>query len=462
MNKVARKPSSDPAQEKLRESKSQWNKDVSVFITDLINLKKTMNGWPSKFHMERSFIKDPIPSDPHSILGVLASDFQDLSQRGNSIIQQQLDYSKGRKKKQPKQPGVQNAPAAPATTPAAPDLTQQLSASLDYDLVAEGSNPVTRFFSRLKGPWFGASPEVRMRKYRLSMLRACALLESDLEKFEATVVGSSKESIFIASKLFHQIENHLRFVLESLAALKALESGTPPSTTEEVKFDATSPEVDQANKVITDFRKNYANFYDLDGALVKQFSTLILKFLSDDSVKESLASEILSTYKLIITDINNKRGTSADNLGDILSKSKSAQMQVVAQNILDKWVGKINHNINPFDKTSALRLDAAKFARECIKLLNDLMNSLEKDLNSDQINSYLGEIHKKMIMIKSTMRPLEATIKGKLFDKTFVDLLQDNKLTDYESNLDKKQKEQLEKMIQTKQFRDLTNMYSKR
>jgi hypothetical protein len=460
MNKVARKPSLDPIQEKLRQSKSQWNKDVSVFITDLINLKKTMNGWPSKFHMERSFIKDPIPADPHSILGVLASDFQELAQQGNSIIQQQLDYSKTRRKRQPKQPAAPVAPSAPS----APDLTQQLSAAnLDYNLIAEGSNPVTRFFSRLKGPWFGESPEVRMRKYRLSMLRACALLEKDLEKFEATIVGSTGESIFIASKLLHQVENHLRFVLESLASLKALESGTPIQPTEEVKFDNhIDAEVDKANKVITDFHKNYANFNDLDGALVKQFSSLILKFLSDDSVKESLAPDILNVYKLLLTDINNKRGASADSLSDLLSRSKTAELQVVAQNILDKWVGKINHNINPFDKTSALRLDAANLAKECIELIDGLMNSLEKGLDADQIKSFLAEIHNKMIMIKSTMRPLEATIQGKLFDKTFIDLLQDNKLSDYESKLDKKQKEQLEKMIQTKQFRDLTNMYSKK
>src|SRR6478736_333926 len=98
MIKIARKPSSDPIQEKLRQMKAQWNKDVSVFITDLINLKKTMNGWPSKFNMERSFIKDPIPSDPNTIIGVLASDFQELAQRGNAIVQQQLEYSKTRRK----------------------------------------------------------------------------------------------------------------------------------------------------------------------------------------------------------------------------------------------------------------------------------------------------------------------------------------------------------------------------
>ena len=432
---------------------------MSTFITDLINLKKTMNGWPSKFNMERSFIKDPIPSDPHSILGVLASDFQELAQSGNSIIQQQIEYSKARKKKQPKQPNV-TAPAVPSA-PAAPDLTQQLAANINYNLVAEGSNPVTRFFSRLKGPWFGSSPEVRARKYRLAMLRATALLEKDLEKFEIQILGSSGESIFVASKLLFQIDNHLKFVLESLNALKLLESESLPETASiEELPPVNSSEIDKATASITDFRKNFANFDDLDGVLVKQFSSLILKFLSDDSVKEALAPEINRAYQLLLTDINNKRGTNANTLAEVLMKNKTA-MQVLAQNILDKWVGKINHKLNPFDKTSAIRLDISNLAKDSRKLLNDLMNSLEKGLNPDEVKSTLSEINNKMIVIKSLMKPLEATIKGKLFDKTFVDLLGDNKLTDYESKLDKKQKDQLEKMIQTKQFRDLTNMYSR-
>jgi hypothetical protein len=64
MIKSARKPSSDPVQEKLRQSKAVWNKEVSIFVNDLIHCKKLMNGWPSKFHMEKSFIKEPIPADP--------------------------------------------------------------------------------------------------------------------------------------------------------------------------------------------------------------------------------------------------------------------------------------------------------------------------------------------------------------------------------------------------------------
>src|SRR5574338_50285 len=118
--KTARKPSSDPVQEKLRQNKALWNKEVSTFVNDLIHLKKMMNGWPSKFHKERSRIVDPIPADPATIIGSLAGDFQEIAQKGNSIVQEQVNYAKNRRKKQPKQLNLpfpqqqQQTPSTPA------------------------------------------------------------------------------------------------------------------------------------------------------------------------------------------------------------------------------------------------------------------------------------------------------------------------------------------------------------
>lgn len=54
INVEARTKSSDPIQESLREKKAVWNKKVSEFIDNLIHVKKMMNGFPSKFNMERS------------------------------------------------------------------------------------------------------------------------------------------------------------------------------------------------------------------------------------------------------------------------------------------------------------------------------------------------------------------------------------------------------------------------
>src|ERR1700676_5491360 len=121
MEKTARKSSTDPVQERLRQNKANLNKDISAFVNDLIHLKKLMNGWPSKFFKERSKITSPLPADPATIIGALAGDFQEIVSKGNGIIQEQLNYAKNRRQKQVKPTLPQTPPANDlAAPPAAP------------------------------------------------------------------------------------------------------------------------------------------------------------------------------------------------------------------------------------------------------------------------------------------------------------------------------------------------------
>jgi len=249
MLKVARKPSTDPVQEKLRNNKALWNKEISVFINDLIHLKKTMNGWPSKFYQEKSFIKEPIPADPVSILGVLTGDFQEIAQKGNGIVQEQLNYAKTRRKKQPKQlnlPLGQPQPK-PTTEPAAPepDLSQQLAlpsvASQESDLVKvaskfedkysfekEASNVFTRFFTKLFNPTIGFGDKADLRRARMAMLDSAATSYKGLAYFQATVVKSSKDSIHVAQKQLDEVWNNWNLVSKPYAIFKASKSINAP------------------------------------------------------------------------------------------------------------------------------------------------------------------------------------------------------------------------------------------
>lgn len=455
MIKAARKPSNDPLQEKLRLNKSQWNKEVSVFIDNLINFKKLMNGWPSKFNMERSNIKEEIPSDPKTILGALAGDFQELAQKGNSLIAQQADYAKNRKKKQLKQ---NNAP----TPTAAPNLAQQLASSLDFELKAEGSTPLSRFYSKIQGPWIGSGPEVRMKKYRVSMLNSCADLYKQLEDFEAAIMGSSPESIFTSSKMLDKIESQVNFIQNTITAYKSVVlDKIKTEAPQNLNNESNSQELDLA---IADFNKNNLNFTDLNSVLVKQLNDLITAFEGSDLEGQGKLSEaILQTYKALIEDFNRKNGTFAKTLGEALfSKQASYQLEVLAQAFITKWLGKLRHHLSPFDKTSALRLDIFKQAEDSRKILNEMMNSLEKSFNIESLIEQSAELYSTLATMTSLMKPLEDTIKNNMFDKTFVNLLKNNKLTEYDFNLDPKQKQKLQKMLETKQFRELSNMYTKR
>lgn len=480
MNKVARKPSSDPVQEKLRQNKALWNKEVSTFINDLINLKKTMNGWPSKFHMERSSIKDPIPADPNTILGVLAGDFQELVQKGNGIIEAQLEYAKTRKKKQPKSPGAP-APTVPAATPpTTPDLTQQLSAaSAEYELLSLGSNPLSRFFSTLKGPWFGSSSEARSRKYRVAMLKAAADLNKDFKRFEAQIVGSTPQSIFSGGKILQKIENQFFYMQESLASHKVNLEGqkvtTPSAETKEniSKVEApVKPEIApddpillEMKNAISDFRKAQPNFTNLNPILERAFASAMLKFYNSpsDVEKIKLSPLLMKAYQDLLADANMKHGTNAPTLYEILMpKTASDQLQVTAQNILSKWFGQLKHKLSPFDKTSALRLDLVKLSEDSRKILDSIMDSLESDIDVNTLTNSLNSIDRNLISMKQKMKPLESIIRGNMFNDTFLNMLKNKKLTEYSFGLDPKQEGHLKRMIENKQFRELTNLYNRK
>src|ERR1700678_1249493 len=103
MLKEAKSPP-DAVQQKLRRNKASLNKETSIFINNLINFKKLMNGAPNLFFKEKSKIINPIPADPATIIGSLAGDFQDIVSKSNAIIQEQINYSKNRRQKQISKP----------------------------------------------------------------------------------------------------------------------------------------------------------------------------------------------------------------------------------------------------------------------------------------------------------------------------------------------------------------------
>lgn len=199
---AVRKKSNDPVQEHLRQNKDAWNQRVSVFIDDLKQFKKLMNGFASKFNMEKSKIINPIPGDPNSVLSGLAGSFREIAEGGLSIVQEQAEYSKTRKQKKPSE----NLPKP--------------TASYDYNLITEAGK-LSRFLSSLKGPWFGNSPERRKKMYRLQLLKSVARLKKQYETFQAQVISKSPESIVASSQLLDRIIRNINSIQATLQAYVA-------------------------------------------------------------------------------------------------------------------------------------------------------------------------------------------------------------------------------------------------
>jgi hypothetical protein len=494
MLKSARDTTPDPIQMKLRQNKKLWNKDVSTFINDLIHFKKTLNGSPSKFFQEKGNIKNPIPADPATIIGVLASDFQEIVQKGNAIIEEQINYSKNRRKSQPGFPDAPATPATPAappvTPPVTPDLSKQLAAfESKYEMVAEGSNFLSRFIARLTSPTIGFSRAADIRRARMSLLDASVKAYKDLEKLQVTVVKSSKDSIHESNKILHDVWNNWTLVSRGFNAYKqtlppvvedaggeippsqdrveektkekkkALQKAEEPE--EQLPDDPNAPApgdydhekppggpptqpsdtseirnmMSGAAAAISDYAKNYQKLNSDDmGGYDGLLESAITKFrYVKGPFKPAAAKVIIDEYSHVIQNLNRSLGTNGTTMADIFKQLKtkevakkvvptpivpdanktlvapvqaSAQLESVAQAFLKKWVGKTLHKLNPFDKTSGARISIYDMADNTRTLLNQIMDSLEKGMNVDELGQLISETNKSMTSLRGLMRSL--------------------------------------------------------
>lgn len=311
-----------------------------------------------------------------------------------------------------------------------------------------------------------------------------------MKRFEATILGSSDESIFVASKLLDQISRDLSFLSNTLTTFKSFDANLlPPATTpEEKKDNATVPTTDAEKKLVVeqteaekrgkfirmvlgevrDFRANGSNFDDLDRTLEIRLSSAIQELLMAEEGNQPihLYEDVDKAYKEALSFLNSKNGGTnftsfIELLGDKQKKEATSQgMEIIAQNILNKWVGKAVHKLNPFDKTSPLRLDVSKVSERIRKGLDQILDILEKsDFDPATIDPLMKEVKSDFGIMKNLMRPLKDTIENKMFDRKFLEMIEDNKLPDFGSNLDKKQRERLQRTLEQRKFRDLGRFY---
>jgi hypothetical protein len=431
LEKIARTPSNDPVQEKLRQDKANWNKEISSFINDLIHLKKTMNGWPSKFFKERSRITQPIPADPTTIIGSLTGDFQQLAQRGESIVQEQLNYSKNRRQKQPKLP-VTQAPqtsAIPPTPEVAPattsDLSKQLAAwdqKYGEKLISEGSSKLTRTFTRILNPTIGFGSSTKRRRHRMNILKRTAKVYKLLGKLQVKIVApiSGKQSIKDSYELVRTIKAEWGLVEESLQLYRDvvgqelskeesddLKKQKNDSSKEEVQEQsqqpiATQTEIPNATddiEVLTlakDIKNDYISILKnrLGVEVTPILSDLLDRFMKEPGPsKPDIARLVLQQYIALLESLRTKYGVIGNSLKEIenaivakeqssipsgvtMPKKASNQIEIVAQDFIKKWVGKTRHNILPGD-TSDYRVNIFDMVKEIRDDVDQFMNLAE-------------------------------------------------------------------------------------
>jgi hypothetical protein len=230
----AKKKSTDPVQQALRDHKAEWKDSQKDFIAQVQGLKNGLNGrGDTRFGIPPSNIKDPLPGEVASLLGSLTSQFQTLVGGAGSIIAEQNAYAQNRRKKQekkqeekkqqlkpvaptaqnPNQPEQAEKPAAAPNSPVDSFLSNVASADPNL-MEIHGSNRLSRGL-QYAGGWFSRKEET---KKRISLLSSAADVYKDFLDLENTILSSDMESIPQAIMEFHATYKNLLFFKSSLMA----------------------------------------------------------------------------------------------------------------------------------------------------------------------------------------------------------------------------------------------------
>jgi len=502
IKEAARKKSTDPIQEQLRQHKDKWNHDVSEFIEAMKQYKKMLNGFPSKFHMEKSKIQDPLPSSTATVINTLTDSFKNIALDSNKIVSEQLFYAKNRKKKQPKQVGL------PSNT--APNLSAQLSqAEAEYILTVEASNAFSRFLSGIGRPWFGKSPERRKKLYRLSMLKIMVKLDKKLALLEAEIMGKSPQSIYKVSQLFDAIEidvskleHNLNIYTAGLKEEKVLpkvmdqsidqtpptdntiskndttlkqEPATPPADMMQLEkkvspFQGSPIDIETIAFMIRDFERNRHEITKFDPNIFAEMMKLRRVFSSapsKDQLDLTFMNQVSSTYHALLSALKEKEGVDANTFEEAknnIRKKKKAninsidKMNKFAERSVKKWIGELRHWFSS-DETTASRKDILDLVEKCRDQIEMLLDYLEEDFDSKYLKEQFTSLSTNIASMGEIIDSLSKTIKALRFDKPFIDLLEQKKILDHKPNMSNKEKEMVMKQLERERVRELSKMY---
>jgi hypothetical protein len=453
MEKSAQKKTyRDPALNKIIQEKASWNREVSSFINDLIHLKKSMNGWPSKFYKERTRIGTPAPIDLSGILNKMSGDFQELANQGTGIVQEQKEFAQARVKRhsertlnkldQTQDPAQgQSAPAKPGGSDLSQQMGKQLGASRQAELIkvassfeskyyleSEASNPISRFMTRLFNPRFGFGEAARIRRLRMAMLDNCVKSYKELKKLHKEIVKSSKSSVVASHKMMTLVYNYWNAVNRLLSTYRAIrpdaivtDAGGLIETDPELKRqkdieegrdpDEPASENDMSVQKVTKLLFLLKDFGAARFSITTKspaFRDLNMIFEAVTAAPKNKKTEVLLTssladvYRQAVQETNAELGTNGTSFQEIAMMSKQkAPVTKAAQ----RQLGKFRHQILP-GATSGQRLEIYQFITQIRTDLDNVMNLLEKGFDQQQLTTAIGQVTREMASLRIMIRSL--------------------------------------------------------
>lgn len=470
MEKTAQRPrghSSDPVQEKLREDKASWNEEASAFIArlnsfkpKLIAFKRGLNGrGDQKAGLPASNIKEPLPSQVPSYLGLISNEFQALTSSfdalisgAGGIVNEQAQYSRTRKKPQQKKSNL--------------NFTED-------ELVAIASNPFSRWWARTTGRFSAPSS---LNEYRLSMLRSATDFYHLIKDFEDILLLRGTKNLEDIDEawitLTRSLEDLNRLGAEILSMLDSKmvpsspkidntdyteldeddlvgdTSENSPKEEAEVRIPASdTPEVSRSTRElpVREMVSNMENLRTFASAPIKteikEFISLVRQWNSKQfsgPVQKNLKDQFIWKYQKIMNmfskEIESAIGmkipydASFQELKETKEKGSLAdELTTKTANPIGRLFGNISHTIWN-DKTTAYRKDLYRKIDHMREVTNKLLSSLEKsNVSAASIRQCMDEIKSTYEGMKKPMVGIRAGYKNSkiLGDTKRVDKIRD-------------------------------------
>lgn len=470
MPRMPQGKSKDPNQQRLRDHKREWSDSTSALIAKIIAFKRGLNGrGDAKVGLPPSSIKEALPTEVGSLLNQLATDFQKIVADAESIIAEQDNYSKTRRRRRPKgAPGVTAPSVEPSASPLAEepdkdkivDTLSRIGSQSDYYLEAVASNKLTRIWQYITSIF----SRKEFSKQRIGLLSQSADLLNSLEEFENAILSIRIDSIPAAIgkyKDFKYVFNAFDGTYSGVVDLIARKSGIKIPEKNEKKPEADNSlnkPADKPKEVVNDSTVNPVTPVDnkpkektspqiskikqdihsiFNANLAKDEVINLGKMIEehdneeDPHMKPMWEERIQDSYKDLLTNIANevqkKYGPAQiKNLQDILNhikKNKTAleisesEFIKVAHNAITRSLKRNLLKTLKFNKTSVVRLQISELIDDTYKIINQIMDSLEKDLSVEEINGLLEKMKENMEGIKKPLHVLNVFYMKEFFAK---------------------------------------------
>jgi hypothetical protein len=459
MIKSARNQSPDLVRDELRQKKKTWNKEVSSLIDDVINFKKLINGSPNTFFQQKSRLIDPIPGNPGEILSKLTSRYNDIAQKAQDITEHQKNYSENKRKK-PSQ-----------------EIKKAFLDLEDTNLLSEGSNIFSRYFTKILNPTFGPfgwGEGGKARRTRIGLLDSLADLYKNLRKFERELGSGylyrtipSAEDVANANASFKDAQRSWNTIISLFARTvnktvddiskeekerkereKTKEKPTekPPETvdgeagkekekssstdTPTVSTDSGDSEPRKRRRKKPESSDNESGTTDIEqkpaiptSSSVEQeeeknelkSSSLQQKFnsFSNELLKNDIARSIRGlfiAYNRLPVGATEKPTilNMIENQMDRLEKSSNTpedQGLAVASFLANYYLLSLGKDLPAEQAVDAYRdamsADITSVSKETREIINDIMNSLEREFNPESLISMFSKVNENIESIKS-------------------------------------------------------------